>query len=844
MLLINKKKLNFELTVLVIRLEEKLSSGSVGFLRNICGVVFWASAFLYFFPVILLRVFDRQKELFVPLGGGLKLAIAELLPVFSGMKFLSLILISFSLYMFFEAWRRLVVFFKERQITPLPPDASKYVTDPLSYCDFETFKLLLKTRADYPEEIILAILDSDFGKFFLERLQLEKNRVAAKLKSAKLEPSDIIKNSSADSILAAALKLAEKSGHSVINIGDLFLASCSLSPLFKDLLYEYKLDAKDIDYTAHWYYVTKEHGPKSLIWRLNNSDGIGKDWAYAYTPLLDKFSEPVKTGGSEETFLHYLGHKQEILRLEEALSKSAEANAVLVGEAGVGKMTIVEGFARMSSRGRAPRMLNYKRVLKLNLELLFGQKSFGDTIGLLHSILREAEWAGNLILVIDEIQNYILPQSQTNVSEILVPFLKSTKVKMIGITDSSGFARGVLENPAMANLFEKIEVPEPDEKTTMRILMDVASHKENYYSLKVSYPAIEKIYELGDQFMTETPFPEKGINLLEDAFVYARSLAGIKIITGEHVERVLERKIHLPVGEMEAEESRVLANLENELHKRLINQEQAVSAVSNALRRSRTGLAATGKPIGSFLFLGPTGVGKTETAKALAEIYFGDEKRMVRFDMSEYQKTEDLDRIIGSPKTRTPGDMAREIRENPFSLLLLDEIEKAHKDILNLFLQVLDEGRFTDAFGKRVDFRNTIIIATSNAGAEFIRESLNQGMPYSELQKKLVDKVLKDGFFRPEFVNRFDEVIVFKPLNFEELVRVSRLIILKLGQRLEKQGFRFKISDDTLKRLAKAAEGSVFGARELRRQVQDTIESPLAKDILGKKYKKGETIVL
>lgn len=747
-----------------------------------------------------------------------------------------------SLLLLVTAWHKFLLFFKAKTRKVLPQETT-ILSHPLEYIDFETAKLFIKTLDFFPETLLITIFNEKFGKFLATRLGISLKNLLPRLKSHLGVNSDIINKNSAESIVQTAFTLAQKTGKKYLDISDIFLTAALLSQEFKNFLNEEKIEITDIANISNWYFVNKEHFEKTgWAKTIQNGPAIGTTWAYAFTPLLNKFSEPVKTGASEEEYLHYIGHKNEIILLEEALLKSHEANALLVGEPGVGKITIVKGLARRIERGQVPGVIAYKKVMKLNLELVFGQKTFGDTAGLLSSVLREAEWAGNIILVIDDIHNYLSAKSQTNVSEILVPFLKSTSIKIIGITDPYGFENSALENNVIINLFEKIDVKEPNQTNVYNILEDIASHKEKKYGIFVTYGAIKKIYDLSEQYLTTSPFPEKAINFLEDAFVYVKSQKDTKVVLPEHIETILERKIRLPVGDIEKEEKNKLLNLEMEMHKRVVDQEEGIKVLAEALRRSRTGLTATNKPIGTFLFLGPTGVGKTETAKALAEFYFGHEEKMIRFDMTEYQKKEDIYRLIGNPDTREPGALATQVRANPFSLLLLDEIEKANSDILNLFLRVFDEGKLTDAFGKRVDFRNTIIIGTSNAGAEFIRQSLIEKVSYEKLQKMLADKLLRDQIFKPEFINRFDAVVVFKPLEFEETKKIAELMLRKLGERIEKQGFKFEISEETVMRLAENVKNSVFGARELRRTIQDTIESPLAKELLEGKYKKGEII--
>ncbi len=734
-------------------------------------------------------------------------------------------------------WVRFVTYFTKTS-PPFAPDPAREPSDLLQCLDLSAAQILSKNAAITQREALAALFVSEARVFFIKRLELDPE----KLKNVIKEPADGA--DSGHSLLSSAASVAINNGHIKITLGDILVAAVSLSQSMKRFFVQEGIQLKDLEYAALWYETIKKHERPSFIERLEHTPGIGREWAYAFTKTLNHFARKISFSQQGFGALHALIHKHEIRLLEEALAQSAAANALVIGEPGVGKMTIVRGFAERIARGESFSNLNYKRIVQLNLEQVFGQASLGETIGLISRIFREAERAGNVIIVIDDIENYLSTHSKTNLSEILIPFLKSTAVKIIGLTDRTGFGRGAVENPELYNLFEKIEIEEANEERVMKILVDIAIHKERLGIPFVTYQALKKIYELSAQYITDRPFPEKALDLFEDTAVYVRSIGEKRSVRPEHVEAILERRLKLPIGELEEGESEKLVRMEEELHKRVIDQVEGIGAIADAMRRSRTGLSSGKKPIGSFLFLGPTGVGKTETAKALAEIYYGNEERMIRFDMSEYQKTTDLPRLIGSPEMKEPGLMANAVRENPLSLVLLDEIEKAHPNILNLFLQVLDEGFCTDAFGKRVDFRNSIIIGTSNAGAEFIRNALTREMAYSELQRALVDTVLKEGIFKPEFLNRFDRVVVFKPLSVDDTVKIATLLLKKLGSRIEQQGYGFRISEETPRKLAEAVAGSVFGARELRRLIQDSIESKLAKEILSQKYKKGDTITL
>jgi ATP-dependent Clp protease ATP-binding subunit ClpC len=349
----------------------------------------------------------------------------------------------------------------------------------------------------------------------------------------------------------------------------------------------------------------------------------------------------------------------------------------------------------------------------------------------------------------------------------------------------------------------------------------------------ISYPALRQIVDLSGRYMPNSAFPEKAIKVLEDTISYASD----SVVLPSDVSKVIAEKTEAPVGEIESKEREVLLNLEALIHNRIINQSEAVKEVSEAMRRARSEVTIRKGPIGAFIFLGPTGVGKTETSKALAEVYFGNEEKMLRFDMSEFQSENDIPRLIG-----VPGLLTTAVRENPFSVLLLDEIEKADLRVRNLFLQVLDEGYITDSSGKKADFRNTIIIATSNAGYKIILEALKNNTPWPETKKKLMDFLFKEGIFQPEFLNRFDAVVLFHPLTEENIFDIAGLMLKKLEKNLKEKGIELILNDDLKRTVARLGYNEVFGAREMRRVIQEKVENVLASALISKKIKRGDKV--
>jgi len=362
---------------------------------------------------------------------------------------------------------------------------------------------------------------------------------------------------------------------------------------------------------------------------------------------------------------------------------------------------------------------------------------------------------------------------------------------------------------------------------------------ENKHKVFISYQAIKAVVELSDKFLSADPFPEKAIQLLEESVIYI-SQAKKKALKKEDVARVVSEKAEVPVGEAADDEKKALLNLEEEIHERIINQETAVSEIAKSLRRSRADIDTRTGLIGSFLFLGPTGVGKTETAKAIADIYFGSEKRMIRIDMSEYQNIADLSRLIGSEDSE--GVLTEKVVEDPFSLILLDELEKAHKDILNLFLQILDEGHVTDGVGRKVSFKNCMVIATSNAGYQIIMDSVEKGITLGKVKKDILDYLFREGLFRPEFVNRFDGTVVFEPLSKSNLVKIADIQLRKLKTNLKEKHIDFEITDRLKERIVEISYEPVFGAREMQRVIQNKVGDAFASAILSDNLSAGDKV--
>ena len=431
-----------------------------------------------------------------------------------------------------------------------------------------------------------------------------------------------------------------------------------------------------------------------------------------------------------------------------------------------------------------------------------------------------------------------------DISEVLGEFLPSPSFQMVAFSTPREYHKLIERQEQISKYFEIIEIREPSEDETLKILFE---QLEKYEHMRVlfTFEALRAIIRNCSKHNWETPLPERAIDLAMGVLMFWEKKSDEQFVSEKTVNDYLSLKTGVPQGEIEGSERKKLLNLEKMLHQQVVGQEEAISQVSESLRRARSGIGNSKKPVGSFLFLGPTGVGKTETAKALAKMYFGDEDKMIRLDMSEFQTPNSIDRLLGSSQLNQPGRLVTQIKDNPYSLLLLDEIEKAYPEILDVFLQILDEGYVNDAFGEKINFRNTMIIATSNAGAALIKNMVEQKKSPEEIKQSVIDYAIENNIFRTEFLNRFEGVIFFRPLNENELKSVVRLQLQKFVRILAKEkNIEIVFDDNVVMSIIKRGYNPIFGARSLNRYIENEIESMVAKKIISGDVAKGEKIVL
>ena len=639
----------------------------------------------------------------------------------------------------------------------------------------------------------------------------------------------------------------------------------------------------------------------------------------AKTPSLDEFGTDLTLAAAELRLDPVIGREKEIERVIQILARRTKNNPVLLGEPGVGKTAVVEGLALRIVNSEVPDILDGKKVIQLDMGLLIaGTKYRGEFEERLKKIMDEIRQAGNIILVIDEMHTLIgagAAEGAIDAANILKPALSRGEIQVIGATTLDEYRKHIEKDTALERRFQSVLIEEPSIDDSIEIIRGLKPKYEEHHRLIISDEAIIAAVKLSSKYITDRFLPDKAIDVLDEAsskvrlkvsslspegkeldkelraiikekeeairnqeFEKASQLrddeanmkerirevseewrnehdANKPVVTEENIAEVIGMMTGVPVTKLTESESDRLLKLEETLHERVIGQNDAIVAISKAIRRARVGLKSPNRPIGSFIFCGPTGVGKTELAKALSEAVFGSEDNMVRVDMSEFMEKHSTSKLIGSPPGYVGyddgGSLTETIRKKPYSVILFDEIEKAHPDVFNIMLQILDDGRLTDSKGRHVNFKNTIIIMTSNVGASMIANQSKLGFTTADDEKKDKYEKLKDTVneemkkaFRPEFINRIDDIIVFAHLSKEEIREIVDLMMKDLFKRLDERGLKMEVTNDVKDFMATDGYNEAYGARPLRRLIQRKVEDTLAEEILTGKYQEGDTIVL
>ena len=659
-------------------------------------------------------------------------------------------------------------------------------------------------------------------------------------------------------------------------------------------------------------------GREGITYRENNANKRRKRGA-GETSTLDQYARDLTDMARQGKLDPVVGREGEIQRVIQILSRRGKNNPCLIGEPGVGKTAIVEGLAQRIQLGMVPDSVADKRVMTLDLSgMVAGSKYRGEFEERIKRVIAEVMQAGNIILFIDEMHTIIGAggaEGAIDASNILKPAMARGEIQIIGATTIAEYRKYVEKDAALERRFQPVTVEEPTEEETEDILQGIKERYEKHHGITISDEAVHAAVTMSQRYIADRFLPDKAIDLVDEAAARLRLMEvkapdqmltleeeckeaarGVEeclmagdvkgasdcrkqqatlekkikslrkryehrkdkqqlVLTEDDVAQVVSIWTKIPVSRLNEKEAVRLRNLEKTLHKRVVGQEDAVSAVARAVRRGRVGLKEPNRPIGSFLFLGPTGVGKTEISKALAEAVFGDEKAMIRVDMTEYMEKHSVSKMIGSPPGyvghEEGGQLSEKVRRNPYSVVLFDEIEKAHQDVFNILLQVLDDGHITDSQGRKVSFKNTIIIMTSNAGAQAIVEPKKLGFASVEDEKNSYE-FMKNGvmeevkrIFKPEFLNRIDETIVFRSLNKEDMKEVVTIMTRSLIERCKTQlDIDLTIRDAVKKHLVEVSYDPKYGARPLRRRIQTDLEDPLAELILSGDVKKGSKVVV
>ncbi|MFA5954445.1 MAG: AAA family ATPase [Patescibacteria group bacterium] len=634
-----------------------------------------------------------------------------------------------------------------------------------------------------------------------------------------------------------------------IDIPCLFLVTAIESELVREVLYDYGIDDQKLRNVVLWQQnerlLRSRYRYVRSRSRMRPKGKLDRAMTALATPMLDHFSEDLTALAQRGYFLPAVRRQDEI---DAALRIFEGGGApILVGEAGVGKRSILEDIADRMVTGEVPAVLQDKRLVSLLLPRVVSGVTPAEAAERVQRLLYEAARARNIVLAINDVHGVrgitSGGEGSVDLAEVLAANLRTRRVPYLATSKPDEY-RKYLEGTSLAGVFETVLVQEPTIDDTIKIVQSRLTITEFKQHVYFSYDAIQRLVNLVSKFMPERRLPKKAIELLDELALFVRQKKGeYSVILAGDVEMFLSSKLNMPIKRVDNKESSLLLSFEDRVHERLVDQEEAVSAVANALRRARAEVRDVKRPVVNLLFLGPTGVGKTELAKTVAALYFGDEGKMVRLDMSEFQDAGSVTKLIGGERSGEPGILTQAVRNNPFSLVLLDEVEKASPGVLNIFLQVMDDGRLTSGAGETIDFTNVILIATSNAGAAYIQDAVRNSVAFSVIEKNLRQQEL-GKFFQPEFINRFDGVIMFKPLTLEHVLQITRLLLVKIAKRLSSQGIYFEPSEEAVVELAQKGYDPEFGARPLRRVLQDTVDSEIARYLLDGRVKRRDTIVL
>lgn len=682
-----------------------------------------------------------------------------------------------------------------------------------------------------PESIVNGLYQTRSGQFLAFRFGLSPDRLAHVAREL---------DCNIETIFASAREIWRKVNGETISGGMLMIALIENHPASETVLRHFKLELPDLYSGMIWY--NHLHGLVKQARLHRRTGGIARDFNFGYIPTLQRFGTNISEhcSSAEEYRLRLATHHEIVDQILSIFANRGRQNVALIGPDGSGRSTIVDAVAStlMDADAPIPASLKYQQIFMLNAaSLISAASSPGAMETLIMRILDEAYAAKNIIICLDNAQLFFETGiGSVDISNILLPILETGRLRIILIMNEQKFLEISATNSALANAMNKIKVPAADRTETFKVLQDQAPLLEAKYGVICTFWAITESYRLSERYIHDIAMPGRALKLLEAACHYPDQ----GFVTAESVQQAIEKTQGIKMQTSTAERSQLL-HMEELIHQRMIDQAAAVKTVSDALRRAAVGVRDAKKPIGTFLFLGPTGVGKTELAKAISEVYFNGEKQIIRLDLNEYVSASDVARLIADGAENSESLTARAMKQ-PFSVVLLDEIEKAHPQVLTTLLQMLDEGILRDVNNNEVSFRDAIIIATSNAGADQIRQSVSQGMDLVSIKQELINAMINAGEFKPEFLNRFDEICIFQPLSKSDLLKIVDLMIASVNRTLADRKISVILDEDAKLLLVECGYDPQMGARPMRRIVQQTVENLLAKLMLAGDINDGAVV--
>lgn len=723
-------------------------------------------------------------------------------------------------------------------IEALDKEVGKNILKCINKNEIDTYKLLN------------ILIKDNRSKKILQRMSVPKFKKEFKKYNINKKTLPKYDLSALRSILIYAANEAVYSRSNHIHSEHILIMLFHVFPALQDYLRKKRLNIDIMRKAASWIQIQKDQAEAVKILDpsvpYTPTGGVASRIVYGYTYILGHYSKDLTQQMARIGQRYGIGHETDMENAMSILSKNTKNNVLIIGESGTGKTSMVKGIAEKINRNKVPNQLLNKRIIQLDLNgLIAASSKHGNLETLVQESMQELQKAGDAILFIDEIQE-IVPakgsESQHSLAGILLPYIVDSKFPIIGTISYAEYKKYFYTRESLRTAFQTVEIDEVSPDAAFEIILTRLDELEETYDIRITFPAIMTAIELAQRYVFDRKLPDSAVNIIETACTRAQE-SQERYLNRKTVEKVVSQQTEIPVEDVTEEEATKLLELEKSIKTKVIGQDHAVHQVVEALKRARAGVRDMKKPIGTFLFLGPTGVGKTYLAKTLSTEYFGDEKDIIRLDMSEFKETDSIDRLLGSNQSdensQTSITFLDQVKQNPFTVVLLDEIEKAHPQILDLFLQLLDEGRLTSNTGETVNFNNTIIIATSNIGSNLLLDAVSESRTMFEEAKERVLLELRQKV-RVEFLNRFDKIIVFSPHSTKNLTKISDLLLKELKVRLLEKQINIKWDEDIPRIIAQKSRESGLGARPIRRYIQEKVEGKIATKLLEREIKPGD----